>query len=390
MYSFSVLLGLGHVSTGQVDDLAGHGGGEEHGLTLSREHRDDPLDIREEAHVQHLVGLVEHEDPHAAEVEVAPLRQVDQATGRTDDDVDTRLEGVDLRLVGAAAVHGEHADPLDAAGAIDVGGHLEAELAGRADDEGLRDALTRLDALQDGHAEAERLPGAGLGLADDVRSARRDRESLLLDREGVGDAVGGERVRDLRVGTEFGEGRGGGGIYIRSHLNPWSGLRVGSLWRIILTRASRLPRWRPTRNTAPLSSTCSGCWRTASFGVRTARRRRRAGTGHRRQGRDRGDGRPRSTATSWPFGTGWRGSTSIRRRRWGRSAPPWTASTRTPLRATGSRAWSRPTWATASAPTSTRRSRPSSIPNPGAGAGGLRRHGQLGVHRRAGAVGHRG
>ena len=89
------------------------------------------------------------------------------------------LQRLDLRLVRAAAVDGEHADrrarcrPSRGRSAT-----CTHELAGRDDDEGLRLAGAASvanavvaggdDALQQRDAEAEGLAGAGLGLADDV------------------------------------------------------------------------------------------------------------------------------------------------------------------------------------------------------------------------------
>ena len=45
------------------------------------------------------------------------LRQVEQPAGGADDDLDALLEGLDLRLVRAAAVDAEHADAAQRAGA---------------------------------------------------------------------------------------------------------------------------------------------------------------------------------------------------------------------------------------------------------------------------------
>ena len=96
-----------------------------------------------------------------------------------------RCEGLDLRLVGAAAVDGEHAHAALLAGPLEVAGDLHGELAGGGDDEGLRLAGGRHrrerlvaggdDAVEDRDAEAEGLAGAGLGLADDVVAGQRDR-----------------------------------------------------------------------------------------------------------------------------------------------------------------------------------------------------------------------
>ena len=53
------------------------------------------------------------------------------------------------------------------------------------------------EALDDGDAEAEGLAGAGLGLADDVLAGEAEGDGLLLDGEGVDDALRGECVDDV-------------------------------------------------------------------------------------------------------------------------------------------------------------------------------------------------
>ena len=55
---------LVHVPTRESDDLARHGGGEQHGLPVGGNECDDLLDIGEEPHVEHFVCLVEHELAH--------------------------------------------------------------------------------------------------------------------------------------------------------------------------------------------------------------------------------------------------------------------------------------------------------------------------------------
>ena len=52
---------LAHVAAGQVDDDARHGGREQHRLPVVGRHREDALDVGQEAQVEHLVGLVEDE-----------------------------------------------------------------------------------------------------------------------------------------------------------------------------------------------------------------------------------------------------------------------------------------------------------------------------------------
>ena len=195
---------LRHVAPREGDDLAGHRGGEEHRLPRGWELRDDALDVGEESHVEHFVGLVEDEDAHARQVERASLDQIDEATRRADDDLDTRGECLDLRLVGAAAVDAEHACTLSGTGLLEVSGDLHAQLARGHHDERLRRrarGVVALDALEERDAEAEGLARSGLGLADEVAALEGEGQCHGLDGERALDAGGGERRDDLRRGA---------------------------------------------------------------------------------------------------------------------------------------------------------------------------------------------
>jgi hypothetical protein len=57
------------------------------------QHRQDLLDVLEEAQVEHPVGLVEHQGLDRAELELLLLGQVEQAAGRADQDLDALLQG---------------------------------------------------------------------------------------------------------------------------------------------------------------------------------------------------------------------------------------------------------------------------------------------------------
>ena len=65
---------------------------------LRRQQREDAADVVDEAHVEHAVGLVEHEDLDLAQVDGLLLHVVEQAPGRGDEDVDAAAQRLDLRL----------------------------------------------------------------------------------------------------------------------------------------------------------------------------------------------------------------------------------------------------------------------------------------------------
>ena len=128
---------LGHVAASQGDHGAGHRGGEEHRLTTGRGEGEHLLDVRQEAEVEHLVRLVQHDGPGVAEVEVPLGGEVEQPTRSADDDLDAAVQRLDLGLVGAATVDGEDAGRAVRGGLGQVAGHLDRELTGGGDHQGL-------------------------------------------------------------------------------------------------------------------------------------------------------------------------------------------------------------------------------------------------------------
>src|SRR3546814_2809642 len=66
------------------------------GLPSRRQFGTDILDVRDEAHVEHPVGFVDHEQVATGEQDLAALEQIHQAARRRDQHVDALLERLDL------------------------------------------------------------------------------------------------------------------------------------------------------------------------------------------------------------------------------------------------------------------------------------------------------
>ncbi len=149
-----------------------------------RDLRDDPVDGGPEAHVEHAVGLVEHEDAHVGERERAALEEVLQPAGRGDDDVRLgRLTG--LALERDAAVDGgdlQRACVGDVPRLLD---DLRRELAGGGEDERRGARVGRLDAVDERDAEGERLAGSGGGGEQDVMAGEDVGDHEALYGEGL-------------------------------------------------------------------------------------------------------------------------------------------------------------------------------------------------------------
>ena len=100
----STIAGLVRNSLGQAPDVVREGGGEEQRLALAGEQAHDLADVRDEAHVEHPVGLVEDEDLDLAEVHRALADVVQQPARSGDEDLDAAPEQLDLRVDPGAAV----------------------------------------------------------------------------------------------------------------------------------------------------------------------------------------------------------------------------------------------------------------------------------------------
>ena len=181
---------------------------------------EDRLDVLGEAHLEHLVGLVEDEEAQLGEVEGALLEVVHDATGRADDDVHAAAQRGELDAVALAAVDRQHAHALHVGGVLLEGlGDLQRELAGRGQHERLRRLLRQVELRQDRQREGGRLAGAGLGEADDVAALEQRRDGLRLDlRRGLVADVG-QRLEHLGREAEVGEGLLGGVGLVVTHPN---------------------------------------------------------------------------------------------------------------------------------------------------------------------------
>ena len=163
-----------HERVRQAADLRRNRRAEEPGLAAHRRALEDRLHVLEEAEVQHLVGLVEHDVAGVVEEEVVAADHVHHAADRADHDLRV-LQARGLVADRRAAEHRHHVEALLLAVGAQRLRHLDAELARRGEHERLDARVTRVRVLDHRQAERGGLAGARLRLADHVlplRSAR--------------------------------------------------------------------------------------------------------------------------------------------------------------------------------------------------------------------------
>jgi hypothetical protein len=86
--------------------------------------------------------------------------------------------------------------------------HLDAQLAGRDDDQRLRLLRPRRDEPEDGDRERGGLAGAGLGLSEQVAARLQDGDGLFLDGGRTDPAELGDGARDVGMDLEIAEAGG--------------------------------------------------------------------------------------------------------------------------------------------------------------------------------------
>src|SRR6478736_2809034 len=89
--------------TRQAFDIARHGGREEQRLALLGELLQNALHVRQEAHVEHAIGLVQNQDLDLVQERGALIHQVEQTTWGGNEHVEPTAEQRDLRTLAHAA-----------------------------------------------------------------------------------------------------------------------------------------------------------------------------------------------------------------------------------------------------------------------------------------------
>jgi hypothetical protein len=154
-------------------------------LAHGRQRGCDAGDGRLEAHVEHAVHFVEHQDLDAVEADQLALEEVLEAAGSGDDEARAAADGVELRTLSEPADHQGHG--LRGVGADGEKGllHLHGQLARGQNDEGLRSlAFGLLHHLDDRDEKAERLAGSGLRGGQHVAAFQSGRDASGLHRGG--------------------------------------------------------------------------------------------------------------------------------------------------------------------------------------------------------------
>ena len=174
---------------GQPRDRWWHRGAEEQGLVAGRNVAEDFLDLGQEAHVEHPVGLIEHEVLEARELGIRKPEVVEQPAWRGDDHVGATAEGVLLRIHPHTAEHRRRRDGCMDGQIVEMLENLGRQFPSRRDHERSGGAAGFVDqAVQDREQEGGGFAAAGHGAGEDVPAGEGWGNGVELNGSWAGEA----------------------------------------------------------------------------------------------------------------------------------------------------------------------------------------------------------
>ena len=177
------LLGITQVLVCHSLDLRWHSGGEQSPLAALRCLRENRLDIVDKAHTQHLVGLIQHQSGHFAQVETATAQMVQHTARGTHYYLSTALQSAELAANIGTAIDGQYMETLKMTGiALERFGHLDSQFTGRCQHQDLRSFLLAVQLAQHGQGKGRSFTCTGLGCTQQIATLQQHRNALGLDR----------------------------------------------------------------------------------------------------------------------------------------------------------------------------------------------------------------
>lgn len=176
--------GVTHELGGDLQNILGHGGGQQNDLDLLWEKLEDVVDLGLETTGKHLIGLIKDEHLHLVGLEETTLDHVLDTTGGTNNDVGTSGNGSSI-LTNAGTTDTGVADNVQGVTKTnDDLLDLTGQLTGGSKDKGLGLLDAQVNVLQNRDREGGSLTSTGLGLGKDIVVLDNRQNGTLLNGRG--------------------------------------------------------------------------------------------------------------------------------------------------------------------------------------------------------------
>ena len=196
------------VTFGDRIDSWRHGRREQHGLSFGRGSPQDFFDVIRETHVQHFVGLIEHNNGNPIERQRATGDVVKGAARGRNDHVHSAGQGLQLPADRLSAVDRHNLRPEIATIFVHSFGDLHGKFPGGDEHKSKRLGLglRLLDQLQNWKGKRRCLSSAGSCLTNQITPLQQQWNRFPLNRRWFLVAQSGKRLQKLRSKTQIGKG----------------------------------------------------------------------------------------------------------------------------------------------------------------------------------------
>ena len=191
----------------QRRDWRGHRGAEEQRLPLAvRQVTQNLLDVGQEAHVEHAIGFVQHQELKLVELGVRLPEMIEQTPRCGDHDVNAATKRVLLRPHAHAPEHRRRSDRRVDRDVVQTFVNLRGQLARGCEHQRARGAAgLRHELMQNREQERVRLPAAGHGARQNVTAFEPRRDRIRLNGGRTGKPQLFEAAMQIGVQREAGE-----------------------------------------------------------------------------------------------------------------------------------------------------------------------------------------
>ena len=175
-------LRISHCPLDERFNLRRDGGGKERGVPVAGASVEDAAHVRQEPHVEHPIGFVQHKKLDAVQLAGALAQVIQQPARGGNDDVYAVLQGLHLPPVTDPAEHDHRAQVREPGEIANGRFHLGSQLARWLQDEHPRQWTVLAELREDGQRERRRLARSRLRAPDHVLPGENERDGAKLDR----------------------------------------------------------------------------------------------------------------------------------------------------------------------------------------------------------------
>ena len=187
----------------ETSNFTRHGSRKQEVLPFRGKRADDPLNVGEEAHIEHVISLIQYECLDLVQAQLPLAQQIEHTSRTADDDFRSPAEVPYLFVNRDPAVNDGHLHPGELGQSADFSRDLRRKLTRRRENESPRSTSASLEqSVEKRQRKSRRLPRARLGESQYVAPRKTGRNRFVLNRSWILEAGGFYAANKIMVKFE--------------------------------------------------------------------------------------------------------------------------------------------------------------------------------------------